>query len=98
MAKFEVTDEMIDAAVGAVPGGIYRVDALRAIEAALEVAFKKPAAWKHTMDNTEGIKGNKPWTVMTTTKANPFGRPGIDYSASCPVTSEPLYAIRLRRK
>ena len=52
---------------------------------------QKPVAWMHTMDNTEGIKGNKPWTVITTSKRNPFGKPGIDYSASYPVTSEPLY-------
>ena len=52
---------------------------------------QKPVAWMHTMDNTEGIKGNKPWVVITTSKRNPFGKPGIDYSACYPVTSEPLY-------
>lgn len=39
----EATDEMIDAACDAVPG-LYRVDAMKAIEAALLAAPAKPVA------------------------------------------------------
>jgi hypothetical protein len=53
---------------------------------------KKPAAWRHTMDNTEGIKSNTPWSVLSPYKASPFGKPGRDYSASYPVKSEALYS------
>lgn len=52
----------------------------------------KPVAWMHTLDNTEGIEGNEPEVVVTFSKKNPFGRPGIDYSKSFPVTSIPLYS------
>lgn len=55
------------------------------------LAAMKPAAWRHTMDNTEGIKSNKPWVVLTGTKKNPYGKPGVDYSLSYPVVSEALY-------
>jgi hypothetical protein len=51
----------------------------------------KPVAYEHTMDNTEGIKGNEPLIVITATKKSPFGKPGIDYSETYPVTSKPLY-------
>jgi hypothetical protein len=54
----------------------------------------KPVAWMHVMDNTEGIKSNKPYVVFTASKKHPFGKPGIDYSESFPVTSTPLYAAR----
>lgn len=44
------------------------------------------------MDNTEGIRGNKPIVEFSTSKVNPFGRPGLDYSAEYPVTTIALYA------
>ena len=51
----------------------------------------KPYAWSHTMDNTEGLKGNKPHRVLMFSKRSPFGRPGIDFSESYPVTAEALF-------
>jgi hypothetical protein len=48
-------------------------------------------AWLHTMDNTEGIKGNEPRLALTFSKQKPFGIPGRDYSKTFPVTSVPLY-------
>lgn len=51
----------------------------------------KAAAWQHTMDNTEGIKGNEPHVVLSFGKRNPFGKAGIDYSKSFPVTADPLF-------
>lgn len=38
--------------------------------------------YMHYMDNTEGIPDNHPYVMYTTSKENPFGRPGVDYSAS----------------
>lgn len=64
---------------------------IRSLEAAPQ-PVGAPVAWMHVMDNTDGIKGNKPWVVFTASKKNPFGKPGIDYSKSYPVTSTPLYA------
>lgn len=55
------------------------------------MAKQKPVAWMHTMDNTEGCKENTPRVVLSFFKNNPFGRPGIDYSETYPVTSVPLY-------
>lgn len=40
--------------------------------------------YMHYMDNTEGIPGNRPLIAYTTNKSNPFGRPGVDYSAEYP--------------
>lgn len=48
----------------------------------------RPAAWLHTMHYEKGNGSNK---VVTFTKVNPFGKPGVNYSACYPVTSEPLY-------
>lgn len=47
-------------------------------------------AWEHTMDNTEGIPGNRPQVLLTYSPTNPFGRPGVDYSESFSVTSRAL--------
>jgi hypothetical protein len=53
---------------------------------------QKPAAWIHIMDNTEGIKANGKGIVSITQKRkHPFGRPGVDFDKSYPVTSTPLY-------
>jgi hypothetical protein len=49
-------------------------------------------AWMHIMDNTEGIKANGAGIVSITQKhKHPFGKAGIDFSKSYPVTSTPLY-------
>ena len=66
-------------------------------------AFPKPAqqapvAWMHVMDNTEGIKANGKGLVSITQKRkHPFGKPGIDFSKSYPVTSTPLYTTPPQR-
>ena len=53
---------------------------------------QEPVAWMHIMDNTEGIKANGAGIVSITQKRkHPFGKPGIDFSKSYPVTSTPLY-------
>lgn len=49
-------------------------------------ALLPKAVYMHVMDNTERIPGNRPIIVYTTNKENPFGRPGIDYSAEYPWT------------
>jgi dihydrofolate reductase (trimethoprim resistance protein) len=51
----------------------------------------RAVGYRHTMDNTEGLKGNKPSIVFSATKPNPFGKPGLDYSASYPITTETLF-------
>jgi len=51
-------------------------------------------AWLHTMDNTEGLKENEPERVLSFSAIHPFGRSGIDYSDTFPVTSEPLFRRR----
>lgn len=48
----------------------------------------RPVAWLHTMFYEKGNGSNK---VVTLTKGNPFGKPGVNYSAEYRVTSEPLY-------
>jgi hypothetical protein len=53
---------------------------------------QEPVAWMHVMDNTEGIKANGKGIVSITQKQkHPFGKPGVDFSKSFPVTSTPLY-------
>ncbi len=64
-------------------------DRLRAAVAAREPQAKA-VAWEHAMDNTEGIPGNRPQVLLTYSPANPFGRPGVDYSESFSVTSRAL--------
>jgi len=55
-------------------------------------AEQEPVAWIHIMDNTEGIKANGKGIVSITQKRkHPFGKPGLDFSKSYPVTSTPLY-------
>lgn len=63
---------------------------LRAALAAREADGGKAVAWEHTMDNTEGIPGNRPQVLLTYSPTNPFGRPGVDYSESFSVTSRAL--------
>jgi hypothetical protein len=55
----------------------------------------EPVAWMHVMDNTEGIKFNGKGIVSITQKRkHPFGKPGVDFSKSFPVTSTPLYTTQ----
>ena len=57
-------------------------------------AKKRPVratAWMHTLDNTEGLRGNKPVVELTFSKASPFGIPGEAPSLEYPVTRVPLY-------
>ena len=59
---------------------------------------QEPVAWMHVMDNTEGIKANGKGIVSITQKRkHPFGKPGVDFSKSYPVTSTPLYATPPQR-
>jgi hypothetical protein len=58
-------------------------------------AVQEPVAWMHVMDNTEGIKANGKGIVSITQKRkHPFGKPGVDFSKSFPVTSTPLYTTQ----
>jgi hypothetical protein len=57
--KAEATDEMIDAACAAVPD-LYRVDAMRAIEAALNVASTQPASVSGAVDEPVDAYGRTP--------------------------------------
>jgi hypothetical protein len=53
---------------------------------------QEPVAWMHVMDNTEGLKANGTGIVsITQKKKHPFGKAGVDFSKSYPVTSTPLY-------
>jgi len=67
-----------------------KVNELR--QAIAELESQEPVAWMHIMDNTEGIKANGAGIVSITQKRkHPFGKAGIDFSKSYPVTSTPLY-------
>ena len=67
-------------------------DAITAIKEALAQPEQKPMAWLHKMDNTEGLKANGKGVISITQKRkHPFGKPGVDFSKSYPVTSTPLY-------
>ena len=53
---------------------------------------QKPVAWIHRMDNTEGIKSNgKGIVLIDQYRRHPFGKAGVDFDKSYPVTSTPLY-------
>jgi len=68
-------------------------DAITSLQQAIaQLESKEPVAWMHIMDNTEGIKANGAGIVSITQKRkHPFGKAGIDFSKSYPVTSTPLY-------
>lgn len=72
-----------------------RYEAIAAIKESLAehpAQQQEPVAWMHVMDNTEGIKSNGKGIVSITQKRkHPFGKPGVDFSKSYPVTSTPLY-------
>lgn len=40
------------------------------------------SVYMHYLDTTEGIPGNRPEVVYASSKKNPFGKPGEDYSES----------------
>jgi hypothetical protein len=80
----------------ALEGAANYIDALggdsRKYRQALAAPVQEPVAWMHVMDNTEGIKRNGKGIVSITQKRkHPFGKPGVDFSKSYPVTSTPLY-------
>ena len=49
-------------------------------------ALLPKVVYMHVMDNTENIPGNRPQILYSTSKKNPFGRPGEDYSREYPWT------------
>ena len=53
--------------------------------------MESPVAWLHILNNTEGIEGDEPERRLTFSEENPFGDPGVDYSAGFTVTSIPLF-------
>jgi len=60
---------------------------------------KKPVAWLHRMDNTEGIKSNgKGVVVIDEYRPHPFGLVGVDFDESYPITSTPLYTSAQQQK
>lgn len=62
-------------------------------------AKDEPVAWMHIMDNTEGIKANGKGIISITQKRkHPFGKAGVDFSKSYPITSTPLYTTPPQRK
>ena len=76
------------------------VGAITALRQAIEQAEKqKPVAWLHRMDNTEGIKSNGKGIVLIDQYCrHPFGKPGVDFDKSYPVTSTPLYTSAQQQK
>jgi hypothetical protein len=78
------------------PMGQYK--AITAIKEALAQQEQEPVAWMHRMDNTEGLKANGTGVVSITQKRkHPFGKAGVDFSKSYPVTSTPLYTTPQQR-
>ena len=69
------------------------VGAITALRQAIKQAEKKkPVAWLHRMDNTEGIKSNGKGVVLIDEyRPHPFGLVGVDFDESYPITSTPLY-------
>lgn len=53
---------------------------------------RKPTAWLHVLDNTEGIEGNEPDRRLSFSESSPFGISGVDHSSEFPVTKIPLYS------
>lgn len=56
-----------------------------------DIELPRAAAYRHTMDNTEGCRANRPEVILSPCRQNPFGIAGINYSAAYPVTTERLY-------
>ena len=81
----------IDAAITSLRQAI-REHAMYEVQRLGQEIEQEPVAWMHIMDNTEGIKANGAGIVSITQKRkHPFGKAGIDFSKSYPVTSTPLY-------
>lgn len=53
-------------------------------------ALLPKVVYMHVIDNTEKIPGNRPHIIYTTSKKNPFGKRGVDYSAEYPYFCIPL--------
>ena len=84
-AELDATNRQVEILSDALAESRREVAALKAVQ--------EPVAWLHRMDNTEGIKANGKGIVSITQKRkHPFGKPGVDFSKSYPVTSTPLYA------
>jgi hypothetical protein len=84
-AELDATNRQVEILSDALAESRREVAALKAVQ--------EPVAWMHVMDNTEGIKANGKGIVSITQKRkHPFGKPGVDFSKSYPVTSTPLYA------
>ena len=82
--ELEATNRQVEILSDALAESRREVAALKAVQ--------EPVAWMHVMDNTEGIKANGKGIVSITQKRkHPFGKPGVDFSKSFPVTSTPLY-------
>jgi hypothetical protein len=83
-AELEATNRQVEILSDALAESRREVAALKAVQ--------EPVAWMHVMDNTEGLKANGKGIVSITQKRkHPFGKPGVDFSKSYPVTSTPLY-------
>jgi hypothetical protein len=103
MTKDQVrsTEEALDLSLEALEESLYATtaksqflafEAITAIKQARSAPVQEPVAWMHVMDNTEGLKANGKGIVSITQKRkHPFGKPGVDFSKSYPVTSTPLY-------
>jgi len=76
------------------------VGAITALRQAIKQAEKKkPVAWLHRMDNTEGIKSNgKGIVLIDQYRRHPFGLVGVDFDESYPITSTPLYTSAQQHK
>jgi hypothetical protein len=84
-AELDATNRQVEILSDALAESRREIAALKAVQ--------EPVAWLHRMDNTEGIKANGKGIVSITQKRkHPFGKPGVDFSKSYPVTSMPLYA------
>jgi hypothetical protein len=83
-AELEATNRQVEILSDALAESRREIAALKAVQ--------EPVAWMHVMDNTEGIKANGKGIVSITQKRkHPFGKRGVDFSKSFPVTSTPLY-------
>jgi len=58
----------------------------------MKIRLPRATAWRHTMDNTEGLRENgRGFVKLTESAQHPFGVPGLDFSESFPVKTERLY-------
>ena len=50
-----------------------------------------PTAYLHILDNTEGLPENIPMHILSFSKKNPYGKPGIDYDDEFEYKCQPLF-------